>query len=113
MQTLTEDNIDIININEFYRHVRFTSLEGGEIEWTDEQAHELKEQIINNQNDSKIYRELYFDQRKNFEIVERLKNPDDFVEWQKKCVCDFENNNNTHSLTCKSRWQKILDGKIG
>jgi hypothetical protein len=41
------------------------------------------------------------------EIVERLKNPDTFVEWQKRCVCDFENNNDTHSLTCKSRWEKI------
>ena len=47
----------------------------------------------------------------NNKIAELLKNPDNFVEWQKQCVCDFENNKNTHSLTCKSRFQKIIEGK--
>jgi len=48
MIKLSEDDIDIIHVNEFYCHVRFSSLEGYEIEWTDEQAHELKKQIIIN-----------------------------------------------------------------
>ena len=45
---ITEDDIDIIDIGEL-RHVRFSSLEGDEIEWTDEQAHKLKQQILTNQ----------------------------------------------------------------
>jgi len=47
----------------------------------------------------------------NKKVTEYLKNPDNFVKWQKRCVCDFKNNKNTHSLTCKARWQKILEGK--
>ena len=48
MIILTENDIDIIDINEFYRHVRFSSLEGYEVEWRDEEAHELKDQILKN-----------------------------------------------------------------
>ncbi len=54
------------------------------------------------------YNEKYIESEK---IVELLKNPDSFVSWQKQCVCDFENNKNTHSLTCKARFQKILGEK--
>ena len=43
---------------------------------------------------------------KNKEIVQNL--PDNIVEWQKQCVCDFESNNNTHSNDCKARLKEIL-----
>jgi len=38
-------------------------------------------------------------------------NPNNFVEWQKQCVCDFENNNNTHSQTCLSRFKNTVHSK--
>jgi len=39
-------------------------------------------------------------------------NPDNFVEWQKKCVCDFVNNNNTHSKTCLVRFKELEKRKV-
>jgi len=36
------------------RHVRFTSLEGEEIQWTDEQAHQLKQQLVENLDNADI-----------------------------------------------------------
>lgn len=43
----------------------------------------------------------------NNQTVEYIP-PNDFVEWQKKCVCDFENNGNTHSLSCLERWYLLV-----
>ena len=63
MITLTENDIDIIDINEFYRHVRFSSLEGYEVEWRDEEAHELKDQILKSM---KTFQELT-------ELLKKLK----------------------------------------
>ncbi len=79
-------------------------------------THDDIEKILNYQEKAKEWdKATTLDSYEEFliqkEIVERLKNPDSFVEWQKRCVCDFENNKNTHSLTCKSRWQKIIEGK--
>lgn len=33
-----------------------------------------------------------------------IDNPD-FIEWLKNCVCDFNSNNNTHSESCKARFE--------
>jgi len=53
--------------------------------------------------DSQIYRKLYFAQRKNFEIVERLKKEKDGIEV-----------GSTYSgFVIKDLFQKILDGKNG
>lgn len=41
------------------------------------------------------------------------KMPDNFIEWQEKCCCDFiePRNNHEHSLTCKARFREILEEK--
>lgn len=50
---LTVDDIDIIDVGEL-RHVRFCSLEGEEIEWTDKDAHQLKLQLLDNLDEADI-----------------------------------------------------------
>ena len=56
---------------------------------------------------------LFEERAKRLEsLLDIFTNPNNFVEWQKKCVCDFESNENTHSKTCLSRFEKILENTI-
>ena len=39
---------------------------------------------------------------------ETILYPNEFVEWQINCVCDFENNYGTHSNTCLTRFVELV-----
>ncbi len=115
MKTLTEDNIKIIHINEFYRHVRFTSLDGGEIEWTDEEAHELKDKIIKNQENAKDLEVLgggkYI--AGIFIEYEKFKNIVDKIKKRIKTFTDYESKLTENEKMTLFELTEIMDGKNG
>jgi len=67
MNKLTEDDIGIGHVQDGF-NVRFVSLEGEDIVWTEKQANELKKQILSNQEKAEKYDRLM---KANSEVVQQ------------------------------------------